>query len=66
MISSQIQSNLPHLTPAERNITAFLLRSPQRVTAMTVHPVAEPCGTASSAVTRFCKSIRLRDLRNGS
>ena len=59
MITSQIQKSLCALTPAERKIAAFVLNSPQKVTRMTVYQVAESCGAAPSAVTRFCKSIHL-------
>lgn len=59
MITSQIQKSICVLTPAERKIAAFVLSSPKKVTRMTVYQVAESCGAAPSAVTRFCKSIQL-------
>lgn len=59
MITSQIQKNVCDLTPVERKVAAFVLSSPQKVTHMTVYQLAESCGVAPSAVTRFCKSVQL-------
>lgn len=60
MVIHQIQKYYCDLTPAERKIAEFILSSPQEVTSMTVHQLAERCTVASSAVTRFCKSIHLK------
>lgn len=60
MILCQIQKQYCDLTPAERKIAEFILASPQKATAMTVHQLAAQCKVASSAVTRFCKSIGLK------
>jgi len=60
MITHRIQKHYCDLTAAERKIAEFILNTPQKVTSMTVHQLAEQCGVASSAVTRFCKSIDLK------
>lgn len=60
MVIQQIKQHYCDLTPAERKIAEFILSSPREVTSMTVHQLAEQCGVASSAVTRFCKSINLK------
>jgi len=49
-----------NLTTAERKIATYVIESPQEVTGLTVHQLAEKCGVASSAVIRFCKTIQLQ------
>lgn len=59
MITSQIQGYFGTLTPAERKIAAWVMANPQQVTTMTVSQLAAQCGSAPSAVIRFCKSVQV-------
>lgn len=59
MITQQIKRLYCNLTTAERKIATYVIESPQEVTGLTVHQLAEKCGVASSAVIRFCKTIQL-------
>ena len=59
MITSVIQKKVSDLTPVERKIASFVLKEPKKVIRMTVHQVAESCGVAPSAITRFCKSVKV-------
>ncbi len=58
MITAQIHNRYPTLTEMEQKIADFILASPQKVLRMTVTELAAECGTAPSAVTRFCKSVK--------
>lgn len=60
MITSQIKRLYCNLTSAERKVATYIIESPQEVTGLTVHQLAEKCAVASSAVIRFCKSIQLQ------
>lgn len=60
MITSQIKRLYCTLTVAERKVATYVIESPQEVTRLTVHQLAEKCEVASSAVIRFCKSIQLQ------
>ena len=60
MITQQIKRMYCNLTTAERKIATYVIESPQEVTGLTVHQLAEKCGVASSAVIRFCKTIQLQ------
>lgn len=60
MITSQIKRLYCNLTSAERKVAAYIIESPQEVTGLTVHQLAEKCEVAASAVIRFCKSIQLQ------
>lgn len=60
MITSQIKRLYCNLTSAERKVATYVIESPQEVTSLTVHQLAEKCEVASSAVIRFCKSIQLQ------
>lgn len=60
MITQQIKRLFCSFTAAERNVANYVLESPQEVTRLTVHQLAEKCGVASSAVVRFCKTIQLQ------
>ncbi len=60
MITSQIKRLYCNLTVAERKVASYVIESPQEVTGLTVHQLAEKCEVASSAVIRFCKSIQLQ------
>lgn len=60
MITSQIKRVYCNLTVAERKVASYVIESPQEVTGLTVHQLAEKCEVASSAVIRFCKSIQLQ------
>lgn len=60
MITSQIKRLYCNLTSAERKVATYVIESPQEVTGLTVHQLAEKCEIASSAVIRFCKSIQLQ------
>lgn len=60
MITSQIKRLYCSLTVAERKVATYVIESPQKVTELTVHQLAEKCEVASSAVIRFCKSIQLQ------
>lgn len=60
MITSQIKRLYCNLTAAERKVAAYVIESPQEITGLTVHQLAEKCEVASSAVVRFCKSVQLQ------
>ena len=60
MITQQIKRLYCNLTSAERKVATYIIESPQEVTGLTVHQLAEKCEVASSAVIRFCKSIQLQ------
>ena len=60
MITQQIKRLFFSLTAAELKIANYVIESPQEVTGLTVHQLAEKCGVASSAVIRFCKTIGLQ------
>lgn len=60
MITSQIKRLYCNLTLAERKVATYIIESPQEITGLTVHQLAEKCGVAASAVIRFCKSIQLQ------
>lgn len=60
MITSQIKRLYCNLTSAERKVATYVIESPQEITGLTVHQLAEKCEVASSAVIRFCKSIQLQ------
>lgn len=53
----KIQKALADLSPAERKIAGFVVANPRQVTGMTAAQLAAHCGTAPSAVIRFCKSV---------
>lgn len=59
MITSQIQNCFGKLTPTERRIASWILANPQQATSMTVSQLSAQCGTAPSAVIRFCKSVNV-------
>ncbi len=60
MVTQQIKRLFCDYTSAERKVATYVLESPQEVTGLTVHQLAEKCGVASSAVIRFCKTIQLQ------
>ena len=60
MITQQIKRLFCSFTAAERNVANYVLESPQEVTRLTVHQLAQKCGVASSAVIRYCKTIQLQ------
>ncbi len=60
MITTQIKRLYCNLTSAERKVATYVIESPQEVTGLTVHQLAEKCEVASSAVIRFCKSVQLQ------
>ena len=60
MITSQIKRLYCNLTSAERKVADYVIESPQEITSLTVHQLAEKCEVAASAVIRFCKSIQLQ------
>ncbi len=60
MITSQIKRLYCNLTSAERRVATYVIESPQEITGLTVHQLAEKCQVAASAVIRFCKSIQLQ------
>lgn len=60
MITQQIKRLFCSFTSAERKVATYVIESPQEVTGLTVHQLAEKCGVASSAVIRFCKTIQLQ------
>lgn len=60
MITSQIKRSYCNLTSAERKVATYVIESPQEITGLTVHQLAEKCDVAASAVIRFCKSIQLQ------
>lgn len=60
MITAQIKRLYCNLTSAERKVATYVIESPQEITGLTVHQLAEKCDVAASAVIRFCKSIELR------
>ncbi len=60
MITSQIKRLYCNLTSAERKVATYVIESPQEITGLTVHQLAEKCEVAASAVIRFCKSIQLQ------
>lgn len=60
MITSQIKRLYCNLTSAERKVATYVIESPQEITGLTVHQLAEKCDVAASAVIRFCKSIQLQ------
>jgi DNA-binding MurR/RpiR family transcriptional regulator len=64
VITLQIQECFGKLTPAERKIAAWILANPQQVTTMTVSQLAGQCGSAPSAVIRFCKSVQVGGFSN--
>ena len=47
MITQQIKRLFCSLTAAELKIATYVLESPQEVTGLTVHQLAEKCGVAS-------------------
>lgn len=60
MVTQQIKRLFCDYTSAERKVATYVLESPQEVTGLTVHQLADKCGVASSAVIRFCKTIQLQ------
>lgn len=60
MITSQIKRLYCNLTSAERKVATYVIESPQEITGLTVHQLAEKCEVAASAVIRFCKSVQLQ------
>ena len=55
MITSQIKRLYCSLTVAERKVATYVIESPQRVTELTVHQLAEKC----DFVNLFnCKGLR--------
>lgn len=57
MITNIIEKHYASLTPAEKKIAAHVLKHPKESLGQTVNGLAKTCGTAPSAVVRFCKSI---------
>lgn len=60
MVTQQIKRLFCNYTSAERKVATYVIESPQEVTGLTVHQLAQKCGVASSAVIRFCKTIQLQ------
>ena len=60
MITLQIKRLYCNLTSAERKVADYVIESPQEITSLTVHQLAEKCEVAASAVIRFCKSVQLK------
>lgn len=63
---AKIRNFYPALTEAERRIADVILADPGAASRMEAKALAQQAGTASSAVTRFCRSIgvaRFAELR---
>ncbi len=57
MITNVIEKHYASLTPVEKKIADRVLKNPKETLSQTVNGLAKACGTAPSAVVRFCKSI---------
>lgn len=61
-----LRAVLPTLRPSERRIAQFFIDEPDRAARLPVAQLAEHCGTSTTSVVRFCRSMgyaHLRDLR---
>ncbi|MFD6211020.1 MurR/RpiR family transcriptional regulator [Peribacillus sp. NPDC060253] len=55
----KIESLLNQLPKSERKIAQYILENPKDTIRMTIHELAAQANASSSAVTRFCRSIKV-------
>lgn len=55
----RIESLLNLLPKSERKIAQYILDNPAETIRMTIHELAAHAEASSSAVTRFCRSIKV-------
>ncbi|MCK1982580.1 MULTISPECIES: MurR/RpiR family transcriptional regulator [Peribacillus] len=55
----RIESLLNQLPNSERKIAQYILDNPNDIIRMTIHELADHANASSSAVTRFCHSIKV-------
>ncbi|MFJ7754013.1 MurR/RpiR family transcriptional regulator [Peribacillus muralis] len=55
----RIESLLNQLPKSERKIAEYILEHPKDIVRMTIHELAAHADASSSAVTRFCRSIKV-------
>ncbi|MCK1991204.1 MurR/RpiR family transcriptional regulator [Peribacillus muralis] len=55
----RIESLLNQLPKSERKIAQYILDNPNEIIRMTIHELAANAEASSSAVTRFCRSIKV-------
>ncbi|MGG4265847.1 MurR/RpiR family transcriptional regulator [Peribacillus simplex] len=55
----RIESLLNQLPKSERKIAQYILENPKDIIRMTIHELADHANASSSAVTRFCHSIKV-------
>ncbi|OLN21974.1 RpiR family transcriptional regulator [Domibacillus antri] len=52
------------LPPSEQKIAEFILQKPEKVVRMTISELGEESQTSSAAVTRLCKSLKLKGFQD--
>lgn len=57
MLLAKIHNLFGMLTETEQKIATFILKHPKEAVHLTARQLGEKCGTAPSAVIRFCKSV---------
>ncbi|KOR79365.1 RpiR family transcriptional regulator [Bacillus sp. FJAT-21352] len=55
----RIESLLNQLPKSEKKIAHYILENPKDIVRMTIHELADHANASSSAVTRFCHSIKV-------
>lgn len=55
----RIESLLNQLPKSEKKIAQYILENPKDIVRMTIHELADHANASSSAVTRFCHSIKV-------
>lgn len=55
-----VQEMREHLPPSERKIADYILAHPDQVVSMTVQDLGDMSCTSGAAVTRLCKSLKLK------
>lgn len=55
----RIESLLNQLPKSEKKIAQYILENPKDIVRMTIYELADHANASSSAVTRFCHSIKV-------
>ena len=62
-ILERIRASYYQLTTAERRVADFVLVQYAQVQFMSITQLADECGTGEAAVSRFCRSLKLKGFK---
>lgn len=58
-----IEMNQESLSPAEKNVAAYVSSHPEKIIEMTTKQLSESCGVSEAAIIRFCKRIGINSFK---